>query len=77
MDETDGFGALGNHSPNRWLIILKKDEKEVIQSLDVQTGPLSDKQTSIQGGPSASGKYYVDINFKVLMLAWVTGLTCS
>ena len=26
----------------------EKDEKEVIQSLDVQTGPLSDKQTSIR-----------------------------
>ena len=27
----------------------------------------------VQGGPSASGKIYVDIKFKVPSLAWVTG----
>ena len=27
----------------------------------------------VQGGPSASGKKYVDIKFKVLSVAWVRG----
>ena len=32
--------------------------------------PLNNK---LQGGPSASGKKYVDIKFRVPLLAWVTG----
>ena len=31
----------------------------------------------VQGGPSASGKKYVDIKFKVPLVAWVRGKTCS
>ena len=30
-------------------------------------------EMGLQGGPSASGKIYVDIKFKVPSLAWVTG----
>ena len=30
-------------------------------------------QNSVQGGPSASGKKYVDIKLKVPSLAWFTG----
>ena len=28
---------------------------------------------TLQGGPSASGKKYVDIKFKVPLMAWVRG----
>ena len=31
------------------------------------------KRNYIQGGPSASGKKYVDIKFEVPLPAWVTG----
>ena len=30
----------------------------------------------VQGGPSASGKKYVDIKFKVRLVGWVRGKTC-
>ena len=33
--------------------------------------------TWVQGGPYASGKKYVDIKFKVPLVAWVRGKTCS
>ena len=51
------------------------------QNLDSEVGTLRFAFTAqiawfqdvVQGGPSASGKKYVDIKFKDLLLAWVTG----
>ena len=33
----------------------------------------ADQKFIVQGGPSASGKKYVDIKLKVLFVAWVRG----